>query len=295
MSERLPPTEEIDASTAHLDTLPTTELVTTLIDANRASIDAALRSAAGIAAAVDAIVTALRAQKHVHYVGAGTSGRLAVLDAAELPPTFGVSPELVRAHIAGGDAAIRRAIEGAEDDAEAGTALGHVFATGDVVIGISASGGAPFVIAALQAARALGATTVGIANAPDAALVRAAEIAIVLETGPEPISGSTRLKAGTAQKIVLNAISSAAMIQLGKVYGNLMVDVVATNAKLKRRAERLVHAILGADVDATSLLAAAGGNVKRAVVMQKLKVDVSEADRRLAAHGGRLGATIASS
>jgi len=150
------------------------------------------------------------------------------------------------------------------------------------------------VIAALLAARALGATTVGIANAPDAALVRAADIAIVLETGPEPISGSTRLKAGTAQKIVLNAISSAAMIQLGKVYGNLMVDVVATNAKLKRRAERLVHAILGADVDATSLLAAAGGNVKRAVVMQKLKVDVSEADRRLAAHGGRLGATIAS-
>jgi len=293
VSEELPPTEGIDAATAQLDTLGSSDLVRTLIAANRTSVDAAERSTEAIAVAVDAVVRALRARRHVHYVGAGTSGRLAILDAAELPPTFGVSPDLVRAHIAGGAPAIVRAVEGAEDDSHAGAALGAVFAAGDVVIGLSASGGAPYVLGALVAARVAGATTIGIANAPGSPLLRDADIAIVLDTGAEPIAGSTRLKAGTAQKIVLNAISSAAMVQLGKVYGNLMVDVVATNVKLKRRAERLVHTILGEQVDAGAVLAAAGGNVKRAVVMQRLGVDALEADRRLAGHGERLGETIA--
>ena len=293
MSDELPPTEGIDAATAQLDTLGSSDLVRTLIAANRTSVDAAERSTEAIAGAVDAVVRALRARRHVHYVGAGTSGRLAILDAAELPPTFGVSPDLVRAHIAGGAPAIVRAVEGAEDDSHAGAALGAVFAAGDVVIGLSASGGAPYVLGALVAARVAGATTIGIANAPGSPLLRDADIAIVLDTGAEPIAGSTRLKAGTAQKIVLNAISSAAMVQLGKVYGNLMVDVVATNVKLKRRAERLVHTILGEQVDAGAVLAAAGGNVKRAVVMQRLGVDALEADRRLAEHGERLGETIA--
>lgn len=293
MSEELSPTEGIDAATAQLDTLGSSDLVRTLIAANRTSVDAAERSTEAIAGAVDAVVRALRARRHVHYVGAGTSGRLAILDAAELPPTFGVSPDLVRAHIAGGAPAIVRAVEGAEDDSHAGAALGAVFAAGDVVIGLSASGGAPYVLGALVAARVAGATTIGIANAPGSPLLRDADIAIVLDTGAEPIAGSTRLKAGTAQKIVLNAISSAAMVQLGKVYGNLMVDVVATNVKLKRRAERLVHTILGEQVDAGAVLAAAGGNVKRAVVMQRLGVDALEADRRLAEHGERLGETIA--
>jgi len=293
VSDELPPTEGIDAATAQLDTLGSSDLVRTLIAANRTSVDAAERSTEAIAGAVDAVVRALRARRHVHYVGAGTSGRLAILDAAELPPTFGVSPDLVRAHIAGGAPAIVRAVEGAEDDSHAGAALGAVFAAGDVVIGLSASGGAPYVLGALVAARVAGATTIGIANAPGSPLLRDADIAIVLDTGAEPIAGSTRLKAGTAQKIVLNAISSAAMVQLGKVYGNLMVDVVATNVKLKRRAERLVHTILGEQVDAGAVLAAAGGNVKRAVVMQRLGVDALEADRRLAEHGERLGETIA--
>jgi len=293
MNDELPATEGIDAATAQLDSLASRDLVRTLIAANHASVDAAERSSVAIAAAVDAVVRALRAHRHVHYVGAGTSGRLAILDAAELPPTFGVSPDLVRAHIAGGIPAITHAVEGAEDDSQAGAALGAAFAAGDVVIGISASGGAPYVLGALAAARVAGATTVGIANAPGTPLVRDAAIAIVLETGAEPIAGSTRLKAGTAQKIVLNAISSAAMILLGKVYGNLMVDVVATNVKLKRRAERLVHTILGEHIDAAAVLVAAGGNVKRAVVMQRLGVDAEEADRRLAAHGERLGETIA--
>ncbi len=293
MSDELPPTEGIDTATAQLDTLGSSDLVRTLIAANRTSVDAAERSTEAIAGAVDAVVRALRARRHVHYVGAGTSGRLAILDAAELPPTFGVSPDLVRAHIAGGSPAIVRAVEGAEDDSHAGAALGAVFAAGDVVIGLSASGGAPYVLGALVAARVAGATTIGIANAPGSPLLRDADIAIVLDTGAEPIAGSTRLKAGTAQKIVLNAISSAAMVQLGKVYGNLMVDVVATNVKLKRRAERLVHTILGEQVDAGAVLAAAGGNVKRAVVMQRLGVDALEADRRLAEHGERLGETIA--
>jgi len=293
VSDELPPTEGIDTATAQLDTLGSSDLVRTLIAANRTSVDAAERSTEAIAGAVDAVVRALRARRHVHYVGAGTSGRLAILDAAELPPTFGVSPDLVRAHIAGGSPAIVRAVEGAEDDSHAGAALGAVFAAGDVVIGLSASGGAPYVLGALVAARVAGATTIGIANAPGSPLLRDADIAIVLDTGAEPIAGSTRLKAGTAQKIVLNAISSAAMVQLGKVYGNLMVDVVATNVKLKRRAERLVHTILGEQVDAGAVLAAAGGNVKRAVVMQRLGVDALEADRRLAEHGERLGETIA--
>lgn len=293
MSDELPPTEGIDAATAQLDTLGSSDLVRTLIAANRTSVDVAERSTEAIAVAVDAVVRALRARRHVHYVGAGTSGRLAILDAAELPPTFGVSPDLVRAHIAGGAPAIVRAVEGAEDDSHAGAALGAVFAAGDVVIGLSASGGASYVLGALVAARVAGATTIGIANAPGSPLLRDADIAIVLDTGAEPIAGSTRLKAGTAQKIVLNAISSAAMVQLGKVYGNLMVDVVATNVKLKRRAERLVHTILGEQVDAGAVLAAAGGNVKRAVVMQRLGVDALEADRRLAEHGERLGETIA--
>ena len=292
MSEPLPPTEAVDAATAHLDTLTTHDLVETLVAANRIAVDAVIDAAPAIAAIVDVVVAALREEKRLHYVGAGTSGRLAVLDAAELPPTFGVSPDLVRAHIAGGEAAMFRAIEGAEDDAAAGAALAQTFAAGDVVIGISASGGAPYVVAALAAARARGAVTIGIASVPNSKLLADVGIGIALATGPEPIAGSTRLKAGTAQKIVLNAISSAVMVQLGKVYGNLMVDVVATNAKLVRRAERLIHTILGDEVDARAVLYAAGGNVKRGVVMHVLQVGIAQADARLAACGGRLAEAI---
>ncbi len=210
-----------------------------------------------------------------------------MLDAAELPPTFGVDPTLVEGRIAGGDRALRRAVEGAEDDAEAGALVVQDVGENDVVIGISASGGAPFVRAALSAARARGARTVGIVNSPGGALARDADVGIVAATGAEPIQGSTRMRAGTAQKIVLNAISTGAMVRLGKTYGNRMIDLVATNAKLRARSERLVRDIAG-DVDARALLDAAGGSVKTAIVMARRGVDRVEAEALLRAARGRL-------
>lgn len=290
MSE-LPATEALDASTADIDELDDVALARALVGAHRVSVDAALAAAEAIARATALVVRAIEGGGRVVLVGAGTSGRLGVLDAAELPPTFGVGPELVQARIAGGDAALRRAVEGAEDDADAGArAVGDVGAA-DVVIGISASGGAPFVRAALRAARERGARTVGIVNAPGAPLADDADVAIVAATGAEPIQGSTRMRAGTAQKIVLNAISTGAMIRLGKTFGNRMVDVVATNAKLRARSERLVRDLAG-DVDARALLDAAGGSVKTAVVMARRNVDRAAAERLLAEARGRLGRAL---
>jgi N-acetylmuramic acid 6-phosphate etherase len=189
--------------------------------------------------------------------------------------------------IAGGDGALRKSVEGAEDDAAAGAASVTDVVAGDVVIGVSASGSAAFVQSALAAARTNGALTIALVNAADTALARAADLAIEAITAAEPIAGSTRLRAGTAQKVVLNAISTAAMIALGKTYRNRMVDVVASNAKLRARAERLVNELAG-DVDAAALLAAAGGSVKTAVVMARRGVDRAAAETLLAAAGGRL-------
>jgi N-acetylmuramic acid 6-phosphate etherase len=240
------------------------------------------------------VAAALQADRRVRIVGAGTSGRLGVLDAAELPPTFGVDPDRVQARIAGGDAALRSAVEGAEDDAAAGAAAVADVGEDDVVIGLSASGGAPFVCAALAAARAAGALTIGIVNAAGSVLAAGADIGIVLATGAEPIAGSTRMKAGTAQKIALNTISTGAMIRLGKTYGNRMIDVVATNAKLRARAVRLVREFAG-DVDAVALLRGAGGRVKTAVVMARLSVDRGAAEAALAAAQGRLAGVLGAS
>ncbi len=292
MSGTLPATESVDPRTAAIDLLPTLELARTLVEGHRAAVDAAAAAASDLGRAIDAVAAALRAGRRVFIVGAGTSGRLGVLDAAELPPTFGVDPELVRARIAGGDAALRRAVEGAEDDVVAGAAAVADTGAGDVVIGLSASGGAPFVLAALAAARARGAVTIGIANTADSPLGAQAEIGIVLATGAEPIAGSTRLRAGTAQKIALNTISTGAMIRLGKTYGNRMIDVVATNAKLRARALRLVREFAGGEVDAQALLGAAGGRAKTAVVMARLAVDRVRAEAALEASGGRLAAVI---
>ena len=289
----LPATEAVDPATAGIDELAPRALAQLLIETQRAAVDAALAASDAIAAATDLVVTALRGGGRVVLIGAGTSGRLAVLDAAELPPTFGLDPLRVQARIAGGDAALRRAVEGAEDDAFAGAQAVADVAAGDVVVGVSASGGAPFVRGALQAARARGARTVALVNAAGAPLVDDADVAIVAATGAEPIAGSTRMRAGTAQKIVLNAISTGAMIRLGKTYRNRMVDLVATNAKLRARAERLVRELAGADVDAAALLAAAGGSVKTAIVMARRGVDRAAADALLAEGDGRLAAVIA--
>ena len=290
MSADVPATEARSDATAGLDELDTVALVALLARESRRAFDAVEEQAGAIAAAVDAIVPRLRGGGALHYVGAGTSGRLGFLDASEWLPTFGVEPGMVQAHLAGGGAALLRAVEGAEDDAEAGAAaMRERVAPRDAVVGISASGGAPFVVAALKQARALGAVTVAVSNVPGSLLASAADYAIVVETGAEPFAGSTRMNAGTAQKLVLNAISTAAMVRLGKVHDNLMIDLVATNEKLRRRALRLVTALAGCDLArAAELLAAADGRVKVAVAMARLGVDAAQARARLEAAGGSL-------
>ena len=287
----LPATESLDAATADIDRLDDEALARVLVESHRVAVDAALAASGDIARATTLVVDAIERGGRVVVVGAGTSGRLAVLDASELPPTFGIEPRLFEGRIAGGDGALRRAVEGAEDDADAGAHAVHDVGSDDVVIGISASGGATFVRAALRAARERGARTVGIVNAPGGALARDVDVAIVAATGAEPIQGSTRMRAGTAQKIVLNAISTGAMIRLGKTYGNRMVDLVASNVKLRARSERLVRDLVG-DVDARALLDAAGGSVKTAVVMARRGVDRGEAERLLRAARGRLARVI---
>ncbi|HEX3549826.1 MAG TPA: N-acetylmuramic acid 6-phosphate etherase [Candidatus Elarobacter sp.] len=290
MSE-LPATESLDPATAAIDRLDGVELAHVLVESHRGAVDAALAATSAIAQAIALVASALERGGRVVAIGAGTSGRLAVLDASELPPTFGVDARLFDARIAGGDDALRRAIEGAEDDASAGARSVDDVGEGDVAIGVSASGNAPFVVSALRAARSRGARTVAIVNAAASGLAAQADVAIVAATGAEPIQGSTRMRAGTAQKIVLNAISTGAMIALGKTYGNRMVDLVASNAKLRSRAERLVRE-LGATADPRAALEAAGGSVKTAVVMLRRGAGRAEAERLLREANGRLGRVI---
>lgn len=283
MMSELPPTEGRHPQSAGLDLLETRELVDLLVRDQADAVAAVRAQASTLARVVEAIVERVRCGGHVHYVGAGTSGRLGVLDASEMPPTFGTPPGLVCAHIAGGDRALRHAIEGAEDDGAAGEReMDEHVAPDDIVIGLSASGGARFVAAALERARKIGALTVAITSSDASTLVAAADHAIVLPTGPEVLSGSTRLKAGTAQKITLNALSTAVMVRLGKVHDNLMVDVVATNEKLRGRAERLVRELTGADnARIRAALEAAGGSVRVAVVMIARDVDADHARKLL--------------
>lgn len=290
-----PTTEQRNSRTSDLDRLPTRELVETLVREQRDAADAVARARGEIATAVDEIAMRLNSGGTLHYVGAGSSGRIAFLDASEMPPTFGTDPALVCAHIAGGRDALTRAIEGAEDDGDAGDRelRGHV-KNGDAVIGLSASGGAAFVVRAIDVAREAGAWTLAVVNNPGSALAAAADLAIALETGPEALAGSTRLKAGTSQKIVLNTISTAVMVKLEKVYDNLMVDVVATNVKLRKRALRLVMALVPADEeDAAQLLDAGGWRVKVAVVMGRKSLSASDASALLQTHGYSLRRALA--
>jgi N-acetylmuramic acid 6-phosphate etherase len=279
VSAVIPPTEGRLPASAGLDLLATRDLVELLVRDQSEAVAVVRAQAATLSRVVEAIVERIGRGGRVHYVGAGTSGRLGVLDASEMPPTFGTSAALVCAHIAGGDRALREAVEGAEDDAGAGAREMHAHAApDDVVLGISASGGARYVVAALEGAREIGALTVAITSSDASALVAAADLAIVLPTGAEVLSGSTRLKAGTAQKIALNTISTAVMVRLGKVHDNVMIDVVATNEKLRGRAQRLVGELTGADAArAHAALDAAGGSVKIAVVMIVRGVDAAQA------------------
>ncbi|MEV7808090.1 N-acetylmuramic acid 6-phosphate etherase [Microbispora sp. NPDC088329] len=288
-------TEQSDPRYSGIDTLPTEEIAR-LMNAADAAVPAAVgRAVPAISAAIDAIAARMAGGGRLLYVGAGTSGRLAVLDASECPPTYGTHPDLVQGIIAGGEAALVRSVEGAEDDAEAGAAVIRDKAVGprDSVVGISASGRAPYVVAAVEQARRLGALTVGLACNTGTPLARAAEHAVEVIVGPEVVTGSTRLKAGTAQKLVLNMISTITMIKSGRTYGNYMVDVVASNSKLVDRAARIVSDITGARVpDAREVLESAGRDVKTAVVMIERGVGADDARALLAAHGNRLGPAL---
>lgn len=289
MSE-LVPTERANPRSTGLDRLGSPALVELLVAEHSDAVAAVRAQVEAIARAVDAIAERLVRGGTLHYAGAGSSGRIAMLDAAEMPPTFGTPPELVRAHLAGGGDAMARSVEGAEDDGVAGAAAirGSVKPE-DAVVGISASGGAAFVVHAITAARSIGAYTLAITSVAGSHVAAAAEAAIVFNTGPEAVAGSTRLKAATAQKIALNAISTAVMVRLGKVHDNLMVDLVVSNEKLRRRALRLVCDLAGVtEARAGELLDAASSRVKVAIVMERRHLDAAQALAQLAVHRGSL-------
>ena len=289
-----PETEAVPTATQGLDRLETPALIETLVRDQRRALDAVLEQSEAIAAAVERIVDRLRAGGRLHYAGAGSSGRLGVLDASEMPPTFGVPADLVCAHIAGGRAALTAPVEGAEDDALAAEREfdGH-FDEGDALVALSASGSAIYVLRALSIARACGAYAVAVVNSAGAPALDVCDRAIVLRTGPEALAGSTRLKAGTSQKVVMNAISTAVMTRLGKVHDNLMVDVVASNAKLQKRALRLIVRLAGVDeASAAHLLRDAQGSVKIAVVMSRRRVDERQARSLLASAAWSLRAVL---
>jgi N-acetylmuramic acid 6-phosphate etherase len=284
-------TEGVNPRTGDLDLLDVEQALLRMNDED-ALVPAAVRSEIPeIARAVRLAEASLRAGGRLFYVGAGTSGRLGCLDAAEIPPTFGMEPGVVVGVIAGGDQALRDSVEGAEDSPEAGAAAlaERAVSERDTVCGIAASGRTPFVVGALAEARRRGARTIGLANHRPCALEAHADVLIVPAVGPEAISGSTRLKSGTSQKLVLNMLSTLTMVRLGKTYGNLMVDLRPTNEKLRHRARRLVAQVTGCTrEEAETLLAAAGGRAKTAMLMGLAGVDLARADALLQAAGGRL-------
>src|SRR5216684_288784 len=294
-AERFPITEEENPRTTNLSSLSSLEIVS-LMNREDEGVALAVRSVLpGIARAVNGIVEHLRAGGRLFYIGTGTSGRLGVLDAAECPPTFGVPSDLVQAIIAGGYEACHRAVEASEDDEAAGArdldARG--FTKKDALVGIAASGRTPYTVGAVAYARRLGALTIAITCAPESPITQAAEIAIVPVVGPEVIAGSTRLKAGTAQKLVLNMISTATLTRLGYVTGNRMTNVQTRNAKLRERALRILHAEAGiGEEQARTILDSAGGDLPIALVMSKAGCSRAEAERALGRANGVVGKAL---
>ncbi|MBN2182284.1 MAG: N-acetylmuramic acid 6-phosphate etherase [Sedimentisphaerales bacterium] len=276
----LPSTEKRNQRSLSIDKLSTLEIVDLINSEDRLVASAVAKERRHISAAIDMIVEHFRTGGRLFYVGAGTSGRLGVLDASECPPTFGVSTSMVQGIIAGGRRALVRAVEGAEDLADDGAKAieKKKIAAKDVVMGIAACGMTPFVKGALKQARKKGAGTIFLTCAPEAVKNSTADIVINPLVGPEIITGSTRLKAGTATKLILNTLTTTAMIKLGKVYGNLMVDLKATNQKLRDRSQRIIMEVTGLSRSAAiRLLEKARGNVKPAIVMYFRKVDYPEA------------------
>ncbi len=267
------PTEARNPLTAHIDELSTLGMLQLIHDEDAKVAAAVAAELPQIALAVDRMAARVARGGRIFYTGAGTSGRLGVLDASECPPTFGVEPELFQGIIAGGEGALRRSVEGAEDSREAGAAdlAARGFTAGDTLVGIAASGRTPYVLGALAYAQKLGALTIGLSCAPRSPVARGSEIAISPYTGAEVVTGSTRMKAGTATKMVLNMLSTGVMIRGGMVMGNLMVNVQLTNEKLVDRGKRIVMAATGCDEARAALLLGKAGSVRRAVQMSQAK------------------------
>lgn len=290
-------TEQPNPYSFNIDRLSTLEMLAVINREDMTVARVVQDALPSIVEAVEAIVSAFQQGGRLIYVGAGTSGRLAMLDAVECVPTFGTTPELVQAVIAGGERALTSAVEGVEDQTLVGREdlLALNLSVNDVVVGIAASGRTPYVLSAIEAANEVGAITIGVACNVPSKLLDIARIRIAAPVGPEVIAGSTRLKAGTAQKMILNMLSTASMIKLGKVYGNLMVDVQVTNEKLLRRAQRIVSQVVGmTETEAGQLLEQSNNEVKVAIVAGSLHVTPDEARSILARAGGKLHEIIGS-
>lgn len=288
-------TEKTNPATRHIDRLGTEDMLRLINREDQKVAEAVAQVLPQVAQAVDIIYRQMQGGGRLVYLGSGTSGRLGVLDAAECPPTFGVDPALVVALIAGGEGAFVRAREGAEDDRAAGAEdLRAIdFSAKDVLVGIAASGRTPYVLGGMAHARAVGAPVIGLACTANAQLAEYADVMIAPLCGPEAITGSTRLKSGTAQKMVLNMLSTAVMVKLGKVYGNLMVDVQATNEKLRQRANNILCQVTGAGPDeAAQALLAAGGSCKTAIVIILCGLTRGEAEQVLIQAGGRVAEAL---
>jgi N-acetylmuramic acid 6-phosphate etherase len=290
------PTEARNSNSMLIDKVSTLEMLSIINREDQTVATAVERVLPQIAQAVDAIAERLTRGGRLFYVGAGTSGRLGVLDASECPPTFSIDPEIVQGLIAGGDGALRRSSEVSEDSPELGAAdlRARMFGSDrpDVLVGIAASGRTPYVLGAMAYAKSVGALTVAVTCVPVSAMTRLAEIAIAVETGAEVLTGSTRMKAGTATKMVLNMISTGVMVRTGAVYGNLMVNMKPSNSKLIDRAQRIIMTATGCSHDRAVELLLEGGSVKTAIVIEKLGVNKIAAEAKLAAAKGRLAAVF---
>ncbi|MCY9517731.1 N-acetylmuramic acid 6-phosphate etherase [Paenibacillus apiarius] len=288
-------TEQRNPRTMNIDQMSTRDIVNVIHQEDRSVMEAVYRVLPQVEEAVESVYASLKNKGRLFYVGAGTSGRLGFVDAAECPPTYSTPPEWIQAVIAGGDGAVYAAVEGAEDDEEQGAEdlRQRSLSRSDVVIGIAASGRTPYVIGALNYARSIGAATIALSSNERAAISRAADIAIEALVGPEVVTGSTRMKAATAHKMILNMISTSVMIKLGKVYENLMVDLNASNYKLQERARGIVMTVTGADYKtAEQTLALAEQEVKTAIVMLEAGLDAREARERLVRTGGSVRQAI---
>ena len=287
-------TEARNPASSELDTLPTLDLVRVMNEADKQIAAAVERELAHIAEAVDAIAERIETGGRLFYMGAGTSGRLGVLDASECPPTFNTPPGTVVGLIAGGDYALRHSVEGAEDDPELGRAdlEAHSFTGDDALVGIAASGRTPYVLGALAQARKLGGLTVALSCTANSEIAIKADIAITPIPGPEILTGSTRLRAGTATKLVLNMLSTGVMIRLGYVYGNLMVNVQPTNEKLVDRSRRIIAELTNVSYDQAGALLASAGSVRLAVLMHQRALDKLAAEQLLGQHRGNLRSAL---